>query len=103
MPGSERRGKGGGSGRTARGAGPRGTAARNRHAPQPRRSLHDPACDGAAMTAQPAAATTGWVRDEPTRLVVEALKEGGVDFVASLPDTWLGEIANQVAADPGFQ
>jgi sulfopyruvate decarboxylase subunit alpha len=55
------------------------------------------------MTAEPAAATTGWVRDEPTRLVVEALKEGGVDFVASLPDTWLGEIANQVAADPAFQ
>ena len=44
-----------------------------------------------------------WVREAPTRLALEALKEGGVDFVASLPDTWLGEVANLVAADTGFR
>lgn len=55
------------------------------------------------MTAETAPPTTGWIREEPTQLAVEALKEGGVDFVASLPDTWLGEVANLVAADPAFK
>ena len=55
---------------------------------------------GRAATGEP---TTGWVREGPTRLALEALKEGGIDFVASLPDTWLGEVANLVAADPAFQ
>ncbi|HEY7067417.1 MAG TPA: sulfopyruvate decarboxylase [Chloroflexota bacterium] len=55
------------------------------------------------MTADAAPTAGAWVRDEPTQLAVEALKKGGVDFVASLPDTWLGEVANRVAADPAFQ
>ena len=46
---------------------------------------------------------TAWVRDEPIRLIVEALAAGGVELVASLPDTWLGPVAEQVARDPAFR
>jgi sulfopyruvate decarboxylase subunit alpha len=54
------------------------------------------------MMAAPTEQAGDWVRERPTRLALEALREGGVDFVASLPDTWLGEVANLVAADPAF-
>lgn len=53
--------------------------------------------------AGPATSDVGLVREEPTRLVVEALKQGGVDFVASLPDTWMGDVADRIATDPAFQ
>src|SRR6476469_785265 len=46
---------------------------------------------------------TTWVRDEPIRLIVEALVAGGVELVASLPDTWLGPVADAVARDPAFR
>jgi sulfopyruvate decarboxylase subunit alpha len=46
---------------------------------------------------------TAWVRDEPIRLIVEALEAGGVELVASLPDTWLGPVADAVARDPAFR
>ncbi len=49
---------------------------------------------------EPAASEGVWVRDEPIRLAVEALKAGGVELVASLPDTWLGPVADAVAKEP---
>lgn len=52
---------------------------------------------------EPTASEGVWVRDEPIRLTIEALKAGGVELVASLPDTWLGPVADAVAKDPAFR
>jgi sulfopyruvate decarboxylase subunit alpha len=38
----------------------------------------------------------------PTPLIVEGLKRAGIDLVASLPDKWLGDLIDTIAADPAF-
>jgi hypothetical protein len=38
----------------------------------------------------------------PTSLIVEGLKRAGIDLVASLPDKWLGDLIDTIAADAAF-
>lgn len=40
------------------------------------------------------------VASSPARLIVSALKRAGIDLVASLPDKWLSDLIEEIAADP---
>jgi hypothetical protein len=42
------------------------------------------------------------LRQELIRLVIEGLKESDVNFIATLPDTWMGDLGDSIASDDFF-
>jgi sulfopyruvate decarboxylase subunit alpha len=42
------------------------------------------------------------MKDEYLHEMVQALKSGGIDFAAGLPDSWLGNLIRVLENDPGF-
>jgi sulfopyruvate decarboxylase subunit alpha len=43
------------------------------------------------------------VKEETTRAIVDGLKEGGVNFVVYMPDSFFFEVIQAVEADPAFE
>jgi sulfopyruvate decarboxylase subunit alpha len=42
------------------------------------------------------------MREEIVDLIVDGMKEAGIDFLAYVPDSWLGQVCRRASQDPAF-